>query len=99
MKPVDHVAFQVDKPDVVAEWYSAQHGAKILYTSPTWAMIEFENIKFAFVIPGKHPPHIAFKVTDLSEYGKGKLHRDGSRSVYKSDPFGIIIEYVQYPEN
>ena len=28
----------------------------------------------------------------------GKLHRDGSESVYKRDPWGNIYELVKYPD-
>ena len=38
---------------------------------------------------------LAFEVDELDG---GKLHRDGSVSVYKRDPWGNIYEFVKYPD-
>ena len=92
---IDHVAIQVDSPREAAEWYIENFGAKLLYVDDTWGFIEFDNIKLAFVVKSQHPAHFAFEVEELSA---GKLHRDGSRSVYKRDPWGNIYELVKYQE-
>jgi len=94
MKPIDHVAFRVDKPDEMARWYFAQHDAKILYTSASWAMIEVKNSKFAFVVPGKNQQNMAFKVADLSQYDSPRSNRSASRLERWPDPFGIISSTI-----
>ena len=90
---VDHIAIQVDSPSEAASWYVDNFDAELLYSDETWAIVSFENIKLAFVIKKQHPAHFAFKVDSLDG---GKLHRDGSRSVYKKDPWGNIYELVKY---
>lgn len=95
MNSVDHIAIVVEDPKKAAEWYCSEYGAHLLYSDDTWGMVQFANIKMAFVIPGQHPPHVAFEDTQL---GVGKLHRDGSRSIYKKDPWGNFIEIIKYKE-
>ena len=92
---IDHIAITVKSPVEAAEWYCEQLGAKPLYSDPTWSLVEFENVKLAFVVKEQHPPHFAFEVDELDG---GKLHRDGSVSVYKRDPWGNIYELVKYPD-
>jgi len=92
---IDHIAFQVKNPRLAAEWYSNNFNAEILYIDETWAFIQFENIKMAFVIKEQHPVHIAFEDPSLTA---GKRHRDGSISIYKKDPFGNFYEIIKYPE-
>ncbi len=92
---IDHIAIQVDDPKKAADWYQNKFGAKVLYVDDTWGFIEFENIKLAFVVKNQHPAHFAFEVDELTT---GKLHRDGSRSVYERDPWNNIYELVKYPK-
>lgn len=92
---IDHIAIQVEKPKEAAQWYCDNFGAKLIYADETWGFVQFENIKLAFVINNQHPPHIAFEDKGLKS---GKLHRDGSRSVYKKDPFGNFYELIKYKE-
>lgn len=91
---VDHIALVVDSPTDAAHWYAKNFGCTIKYADPTWAIVEFENTKIAFVTKGQHPPHFAFEVKNLPK--NFKKHRDGSESVYQSDPWGNIFELVRY---
>lgn len=90
---VDHVAIQVDDPKAAADWYISKFGAELLYVDDTWGFVQFENIKLAFVVKTQHPPHFAFEVPELDA---GKTHRDGSKSVYKKDPWGNFFELIKY---
>jgi|TARA_R110001599_G_scaffold253577_1_gene453841 catechol 2,3-dioxygenase-like lactoylglutathione lyase family enzyme len=92
---IDHIAIQVDDIAGAVEWYTTYHGAESLYVDDTWGMVQFENVKVAFVTKSQHPPHLAFRQDDLVG---GKVHRDGSRSMYKRDPWGNIYELIKYPE-
>ena len=94
---LDHVALQVDDPTEAANWYKENFDARILYCDKTWSFIKLDNIKIAFVTKTQHPPHIAFEVEEFKPSDKVKQHRDGSRSIYKRDPWGNIIEYIKYP--
>ena len=93
---LDHIALQVENPKEAAFWYQANFGAIILHADPTWSFVQFQNIKLAFVIKKQHPVHIAFEVDDFDEGDIIKEHRDGSKSVYKRDPFGNIYELIKY---
>lgn len=95
MNSVDHIAIVVDNPKEAVKYYCQKYGALVLYSDDTWGMIQFENIKLAFVIEGQHPPHIAFEDKKLKN---GKLHRDGSRSIYEKDPWNNFIEIIKYKE-
>ena len=95
MKKIDHIAICVDSPVEAANWYIENHGAKKIYIDDTWSIVQFANVKLAFVVEDQHPPHFAFEVDELEN---GKLHRDGSRSTYKKDPWGNDYELVLYPK-
>lgn len=90
---VDHIALQVADPRQAVNWYSETFGAEAIYVDDTWGIVQLENIKLAFVIKEQHPPHVAFEVDNVDG---GKVHRDGSVSVYKKDPWGNIYELVKY---
>jgi len=90
---IDHIAIQVENPRLAADWYAENFGAELLYVDDSWGFVQFENVKLAFVIKEQHPPHFAFEVKNLDG---GILHRDGSRSVYKQDPWGNAFELVKY---
>jgi len=93
---IDHIALQVGNPREAANWYCSNYGAKLLYVDDTWSFVQFENVKLAFVIKKQHPAHIAFESKDIED---GKLHRDGSISVYKKDPWGNIFELIDYSKD
>ena len=95
---IDHIAIVVSSPPEAADWYSNNFGAEILYSDETWSVVEFENIKLAFVVSHQHPAHFAFEVTDFDKKDVVKLHRDNSKSAYKKDPWGNIYELIKYPE-
>lgn len=90
---IDHVAIQVEDPREAAAWYVDNFNADLLYVDDTWGFLQFENVKLALVVKTQHPAHFAFEVDELED---GKLHRDGSKSVYKKDPWGNIYELVKY---
>jgi hypothetical protein len=98
MTKVDHIALVVDNPLLAAKWYESDFNAEILYSDEAWAIVQFENIKMAFVMKGKHPAHFAFEVEEFDKDDKVKKHRDGSNSVYKKDPWGNIYELINYEE-
>ena len=96
---IDHIAIVVDSPAEAADWYVNNHGAVALYSDETWAMVQFDNIKLAFVVSHQHPAHFAFEVDTLHNEKKVKKHRDNTESVYKKDPWGNIYELILYPKN
>mgnify|MGYP005999082847 FL=1 len=92
---IDHIGLVVDDVRTSVDWYIANWGASLIYCDDTWAFLQFENIKLALVVEGEHPAHIAFEDALLKG---GKLHRDGSRSVYEKDPSGNFIERIRYDD-
>ena len=95
-KRIDHIAIVVSNTEAAASWYSEKFSGTIEYSDPSWSLVSFENVKLAFVLKEEHPPHIAFEDEKLLD---GTLHRDGSMSVYKKDPWGNYIEFVKYEKN
>ena len=66
------------------------------YQDSSWAMLEFENVKLALVLPDQHPFHFAILKDNVEDYGKPVTHRDGSVSVYIKDRSGNNIEILRY---
>ncbi|WP_119344086.1 VOC family protein [Facilibium subflavum] len=94
MDAIDHIAISVKNLSETVSWYQQEFQAKVLYQDDTWAMLQFANIKLAFVIEKQHPPHIAFCKENAGEYGKLSKHRDNTCSTYIKDPSGNIIEIM-----
>ena len=98
----DHVAQQV--PDIAAAvaWYQELlPGAQVLYQDDSWAFMEANGTKLAFVKRDQHPQHIAWRVDDAelerlaTEWGKEiAVHRDRTRSFYLEAPGGQWIEII-----
>ena len=97
---IDHIAIQVDDIYEACGWYWAKFGAKMLYHDDTWAILQFDNIKIALVLPNQHKKHLAVEVSpekypDL----EFKQHRDGSKYYYLEDPWGNCVELIDYGPN
>ncbi len=90
---VDHVAISVTDVKGTVDWYLKNFSCKVAYQDDTWALLEFANIRVAFVLPQQHPPHFAL-LRDRSLFGEPLSHRDGTRSVYVSDPSGNSVEVL-----
>ena len=91
---VEHVAIAVaDVPAAVA-WYTANFRCAVAYQDATWALLDFDNIQLALVIPEQHPPHIAFTSPEAGKFGALSTHRDGTRSTYVRDPAGNTVEIM-----
>jgi|TARA_R110000744_G_scaffold3944_1_gene14603 catechol 2,3-dioxygenase-like lactoylglutathione lyase family enzyme len=94
MERIDHVAIVVNNINRAIEWYTTHRDCKVKYQDDTWAILQFENIDLALVLPYEHPPHIAFEDSVVD----GDSHRDGSEYLYDHDTFGNIIEKIKYKE-
>ncbi len=92
---IDHVAVSVRNIGASVAWYQEHFHCEVLYRDETWAMLQFANIKLALVVAAQHPPHLGFFTPRAAEFGELKLHRDGTRSVYVTDPDGNSIEMLQ----
>ena len=97
---IDHIAVQVDDIYEGCEWYHERFGVNILYFDQTWALLEFDNIKMALVLPNQHQNHVAIEV-DSEKYPnlEFKQHRDGSNYHYLTDPWGNCVELINYGRN
>ena len=95
MDKIHHIAIEVDNIQDSINWYTAKTKCKVSYQDETWAMLNYDNISLALVLPNMHPPHIAFEKTNAEDYGKLKKHRDGTASVYISDPSNNSVEILK----
>ena len=91
---IHHVAVEVS--DVIAslEWYAQTFKCRVAYHEKTWALISFANMSLALVTRGQHPPHIGRVTEQAHDYGELTTHRDGTRSIYISDPAGNSVELL-----
>ncbi|MFZ9035332.1 MAG: VOC family protein [Francisellaceae bacterium] len=95
---IDHVAIRVDDLTETVAWYRRMFNCNTIYEDDTWAIVEFANIKLAFVIKEQHPPHLAFYKADAADFGRLKKHRDDSISTYVKDPSGNFVELIAKKE-
>ena len=91
---IHHLAIPVRDVAEAVQWYTSHFQCTVSYQDPTWALLDFANLKLALVIPSQHPGHIAFVTPDAEKYGTLKPHRDGTRSCYISDPSGNAVELL-----
>lgn len=95
METLHHVAVTVDDIAAALDWYSARFDAETAYADDSWAMLRFDNVALALVLPDRHPPHIAVERPDARSHGSLVRHRDGTASAYIEDPWGNVIEIMQ----
>ncbi|CAK8992350.1 Uncharacterized protein At5g50100 [Durusdinium trenchii] len=91
---VHHIAISVEDIASSVDWYRDKFRCEVTYQDDTWAMLQFGNVGLALVLPNQHPPHIGFVTQSALEHGNLKTHRDGTRSVYISDPSGNAVELL-----
>jgi catechol 2,3-dioxygenase-like lactoylglutathione lyase family enzyme len=91
---IEHVAVAVGDVPAAVAWYRAHFRCSVAYQDATWALLDFDNLKLALVIPEQHPPHVAFTSPKAREYGELTTHRDGTRSTYVRDPSGNSVEIM-----
>jgi len=98
----DHIAQQVpDIAEAVAWYQRTLPGVRVLYQDASWAFIEANGVKLAFVLKDKHPGHLAWRVSEAdletlaAQYGQEiKTHRDNTRSFYLEAPGNQWIEII-----
>ena len=93
---IDHLAICTDNISQSVDWYLREFNCAVLYQDNSWAMLEFENVKLALVLPEQHPFHFAILKSNVEDYGVPVKHRDGSVSVYVKDRSGNNIEILRY---
>lgn len=93
-----HVAISVHRIDESVKWYRENFRCDVAYQDDTWAMLRFANVNLALVLPGQHPPHLGFVHPEAARFGTLKGHRDGTASVYISDPSNNVIELLEANE-
>tara|TARA_B110001454_G_C12284887_1_gene252710 strand:- start:50 stop:349 length:300 start_codon:yes stop_codon:yes gene_type:complete len=98
MDKIHHIAVQVENLNESLAWYSQEFDVEIIYQDVTWAMLQFENMQLALVLPDQHPGHFAIESKNASEYGELKKHRDETASIYIKDPAGNSIEILELPK-
>lgn len=93
-----HLAISVRDVAESVDWYRQNFRCEVSYQDATWALLKFANTSLALVIPEQHPPHIGFATPTAHQYAPLKRHRDGTESVYISDPSGNAVELLS-PES
>ena len=95
---IDHVAIQVDDIAAAIAWYREHWDCVVEWSDATWAMLKFDNTRLALVLPGQHPPHVAFLSESPEDGGMPTYHRDSTSSTYIKDPWGNDIELIKRPK-
>jgi len=94
---IDHIAIESTDIAKSVDWYKNKFNCKIKYQDKSWAMLEFENVSVALVVPGQHPPHFAVVDETIGELSRSKVHRDGIKYLYETDPDENYIERIDKP--
>jgi catechol 2,3-dioxygenase-like lactoylglutathione lyase family enzyme len=97
MERLHHIALPVADITQALEWYRATFDVETVYADESWALLRFENVALALVLPSQHPTHIAVERADAASFGALTPHRDGTASVYVTDPFGNVVEFLTTP--
>lgn len=95
LEKLDHVAVGVTDIKKALKWYCANFDVDVTYADESWALLMFDNISLALVLPDQHPPHIAVERETTKPCGTPTRHRDGTASVYIRDPWGNAIEIMK----
>jgi catechol 2,3-dioxygenase-like lactoylglutathione lyase family enzyme len=91
---IRHVAIAVADIASAVAWYTSTFRCTVAYQDASWALLDFDNLQLALVIPEQHPPHIAFGSPEAEKFGTLTTHRDGTRSIYVKDPAGNSVEIM-----
>ena len=90
---IHHTAICVDDINEAIDWYCSKLNLRLnieIYR----ALLSFENSKIALVLPEQHLTSPSSKKASIL---LNTEHRDGTVSVYISDPFGNTIELLELP--
>jgi catechol 2,3-dioxygenase-like lactoylglutathione lyase family enzyme len=98
MDRLHHVAIAVPDIGKALDWYRDQFDTEIVYADESWALLKFDNIALALVLPEQHPPHVAVERKNAEIYNTLTPHRDGTASVYIRDPWGNAVEIMKINE-
>lgn len=94
---IHHVAVPCADVDEAISWYTGRFGCEVAYRDGTWALLRFENASLALVAQGEHQRHFGIEGPDPERFGTVRVHRDGVRFVYLSDPAGNVVEVAEEP--
>ncbi len=100
----DHIAQQVPDIAVAVTWYTTLiPSATVLYQDESWAFVEANGAKLAFVKRDQHPNHLAWRVSAeqleilAAKYGQAiATHRDRTRSFYLQAPGDQWVEVITF---
>lgn len=100
----DHIAQQVPDIAVAVVWYTTLiPTATVLYQDESWAFVEANGAKLAFVKRDQHPNHLAWRVSAEQleilavKYGQTiAAHRDRTRSFYLQAPGDQWVEIITF---
>ena len=68
MEKLHHVAITVTDVKKSLDWYQAEFDVEIDYVDKSWALVRFDNVALALVLPEQHPPHIAVERDNAESY-------------------------------
>jgi len=95
MDTIHHLAIPTENVAESVRWYRTHTDCQVEYQDESWALLAYDNIKLALVLPGQHPPHLAIVRDDASRFGPLVTHRDGTRSLYIQDCAGNHVEVLE----
>ena len=95
MERLHHIALPVSNIAAAVEWYETNFDIRKVYADESWALLAFDNVALALVLPHQHPTHIAVERESAETHGTLTEHRDGSASIYVKDPWGNAVEYLK----
>ena len=99
MDRINHLAVPVNNIADAVKWYCDSFSCNVAYVDDTWALLDFENISLALVLPEQHPSHLAVERKDAANFGSLTLHRDKTKSVYIEDPWNNSLEIMLINQN
>ena len=80
MERLHHVAVAVPDIGRALDWYRANLDVEVSYVDESWALLQFDNIAVALVLPEQHPRHLAVERENAKSFGALTPYRDGTAS-------------------
>jgi catechol 2,3-dioxygenase-like lactoylglutathione lyase family enzyme len=95
LSSINHITICVSNIEQSVNWYQSSFTCELIKYEPTFAVLEFENLKLVLSLPSLERPHIAFNKDNAESFGELKEMKDGSMGTYIADPTGNIVELVK----
>jgi len=92
---VKRIGLSVHNIEATTKWYLSSFSCKLLWQTPTKALIAFDNIEVLLLLPSQGLPHLSFEKENADTFGQLYEQDDQTLACSISDPSGNIVQLVK----